>query len=405
MHIILFEDHLVAENRPITLMRPAFAVSVAATCLYDLARLYGSRVSCLVRAYLRPKVAEQFGSALPPSEETLFLNAALVPSFELIERLVQEVARGGNCVVRNGERVAAAYFDSLPAGYADQDERSITRFLLERDYRTVRMEWPLVSLPFEVIKHHQKYFVENIRRMTVGLTETRPGVFVGAGVKIHPTAVLETSEGPIVLRDGVTVGPFALMIGPLIVGSNSRIIERATIKEMVQIGHTCKIGGEIECSIIEPYANKQHHGFLGHSYVGSWVNLGAGTTNSDLKNTYGHVSVEHGGRRLQTDMQFLGCVIGDYSKTAINTSIFTGKIIGVSSFLYGFVGTNVPSFTNYARTFGQQTECVLDAAVRTQERMFARRKMPQGQADIALLEHVFQMTRDERSMPADQLSF
>ena len=153
------------------------------------------------------------------------------------------------------------------------------------------------------------------------------------------------------------VADFTYLVGPVHVGARSRIIERASLKEHVCIGETCKIGGEVEASIIESYTNKQHHGFLGHSWVGSWVNLGAGTSNSDLKNTYGEVRLEYPHRRVETGMQFLGCIIGDYAKSAINTSIFTGKIIGVSSMLYGFVGSNVPSFCNYARSFGQITEC------------------------------------------------
>ena len=104
-------------------------------------------------------------------------------------------------------------------------------------------------------------------------------------------------------------------------------------------------------------------------------------------------------------MQFLGCVLGDFSKTAINTSIFTGKVIGVSSHLYGFVGTNVPSFTNYARTFGQETEFVLESAVKTQARMFARRKVDEMPATVKLLTDMYEITRDERLMSTDQLAF
>ena len=95
--------------------------------------------------------------------------------------------------------------------------------------------------------------------------------------------------------------------------------------------------------------------------------MGAGTSNSDLKNTYGQVSIQHRGQRVDTGMQFFGCVIGDYSKTAINTSIFTGKIVGVSSFLYGLCGHECAEASpTYARLFGQETECVLEAAVKCQ---------------------------------------
>ena len=140
--------------------------------------------------------------------------------------------------------------------------------------------------------------------------------------------------------------------------------EHAALKDGVSLGHHTKVGGEVEASIIEPYSNKQHHGFLGHSYVGSWVNLGAGTCNSDLKNTYGTVNMEYGSidgkgsrdggvQKASTGMQFVGCFIGDYAKTAINTSIFTGKTIGACSMVYGFVTTNVPAFPTMPDSFGQ----------------------------------------------------
>ena len=88
----------------------------------------------------------------------------------------------------------------------------------------------------------------------------------------------------------VAVGPSCHMQGPIYVGPHSRINEHASIKEAVSLGHTTRVGGEVEASIIESYSNKQHYGFLGHSYVGSWINIGAGTSNSDLKNTYGTVN-------------------------------------------------------------------------------------------------------------------
>jgi glucose-1-phosphate thymidylyltransferase len=172
----------------------------------------------------------------------------------------------------------------------------------------------------------------------------------------------------------------------------------------VSIGHTTKIGGEVEASVIEPYTNKQHHGFLGHSYLGSWINLGAGTCNSDLKNTYGMVNVEHQGERIATGMQFVGCVIGDYSKSAINTSIFTGKTIGVCSMLYGFVISNVASFVNYARLFGQVAELPPDVMVATQRRMFQRRNVEQRPCDIQLLHDMYELSHEERQMDAEPLS-
>ena len=182
------------------------------------------------------------------------------------------------------------------------------------------------------------------------------------------------------------------------------MIEHSALKEQVALAHTTKVGGEVEASSIEPYTNKQHHGFLGHSYLGSWINLGAGTCNSDLKNTYGTISMNYADGKMATAMQFHGCIIGDYSKTAINTSIFTGKVIGCCSMVYGFVTRNVPSFVNYARSFGQCTELSVEVMAATQQRMFARRNVQQTSEHIELLRKMFELTRIERQMENEPLS-
>jgi glucose-1-phosphate thymidylyltransferase len=173
----------------------------------------------------------------------------------------------------------------------------------------------------------------------------------------------------------------------------------------VTLAHTTKIGGEVEASIVEPFTNKQHHGFLGHSYLGSWINLGAGTCNSDLKNTYGTVNMEYSLGKAATQMQFLGCIMGDYSKTAINTGIFTGKVIGVCSMMYGFVTSNVPSFVNYARLFGQVASLPPEVMVSTQQRMFARRDVAQRGCDIQLIYDMHRITQSERDRLGEALVF
>jgi glucose-1-phosphate thymidylyltransferase len=254
--------------------------------------------------------------------------------------------------------------------------------------------------PHEIVTWHMHEMPRSIeyRLSQKQYHELRPGVFVGSGVSIGEYASINTDEGPILLEDDVSVGPFCYLSGPVYAGHKTRVIEHAALKDGVSLGHTVKIGGEVEASVIEPYSNKQHHGFLGHSYLGSWINLGAGTCNSDLKNTYGKINVEYGEHRIPTGMQFFGCVMGDYSKTAINTGIFTGKIIGVCSMMYGFVTANVPSFVNYARLFGQTSALPADVMINTQQRMFARRKVEQRPCDRQLIEDMYNLTQDEREM-------
>lgn len=404
MQIILFEDHLIAELRPVILSRPAFAINMCGTNLYNLAKNKGKEISYIIRDYLKEITSREFPNQILKDKSLLFLNASLVPSVSILDEIFSKTKKGDAFLAQSDFRVAVAFFPNLKFNLTTQNERSITNFLRSQEYRLLEDHFPLINYPFDIIRYNPCYFEENLRYMKRNYRQVSPGVFVGKDVHIHPTVCLDSKEGTIVIENKATIGPLVYLKGPLYIGNNSKIIERTSIKEYSYISHTCKVGGEVESSIIESYSNKQHHGFLGHSYVGSWVNLGAGTSTSDLKNTYGDITVEYQGKKIPTGMQFLGCIIGDYSKTAINTSIFTGKIIGVSSYIYGFVTANVPSFSNYAKTFGQITEYYLDSAVRTQKRMFSRRGIKQEHLHIKLLEDIYETTRDERLMSTKELS-
>jgi UDP-N-acetylglucosamine diphosphorylase/glucosamine-1-phosphate N-acetyltransferase len=403
--IVLFEDHLLSDMNPITLTRPAFAVTCACANLYDITVLAGGGPpSWVVRGYLGAIAARRYPASPVGDGPKLFLNASIVPDMRYAPKFRELACAGRPFVATSGARVSAAF---LPAGTAFPQPlrpENVTPWLLELKLPLHEEElFHTFDHQFEVIKFLEPLFSSNLqhRLQAGGYREVKPGVFAADTVTIADSAVFHTGDGPVVLDEGVEIRDFAYFEGPVYVGARSRVIERASLKENVCVGETCKMGGEVEASVVESYTNKQHHGFLGHSYVGSWVNLGAGTSNSDLKNTYGDVRLEFPHRRVDTGMQFLGCIIGDYAKSAINTSIFTGKIVGVSSMLYGFIGSNVPSFCNYARAFGQITECPVDQAILIQKRMFERRGITQTPEDADLLRTVFELTRAERLITDD----
>jgi UDP-N-acetylglucosamine diphosphorylase/glucosamine-1-phosphate N-acetyltransferase len=158
--------------------------------------------------------------------------------------------------------------------------------------------------------------------------ESPDRVHIGRRAKVHPRAAISGDAGPVYISHDVTIGAFALVEGPCYIGPGSTVNPHAWLHGANSIGPVCKIGGEIDGCMIQGYSNKQHHGFLGHSHVGSWVNLGAGTTNSDLKNTYGAVRVPICGTEVDTGGPFFGAVIGDHVKTGINATIPTGAVLG-----------------------------------------------------------------------------
>ena len=153
------------------------------------------------------------------------------------------------------------------------------------------------------------------------------------GAAVEPGVVFDTRGGAIVLEQGVEVRHGTRLEGPLYAGERTRLLGghlRASV-----FGPRCSVKGEVSTTLMLGYANKSHDGFVGHSVVGHWVNLGAGTTTSNLKNTYGEISLDIAGVRLATGRQFLGSLIGDHAKTAIGSMLPTGAVVGAGANLFG----------------------------------------------------------------------
>ena len=171
------------------------------------------------------------------------------------------------------------------------------------------------------------------------------GVSVGEGAVIEPGAVLDTRNGPVIVDSGARVQAPCRIVGPAYIGRRSLVL--GGFLENVGIGPVCKVRGEVESTVFLGFANKAHDGFLGHSVVGQWVNLGAMTSNSDLKNTYGTVRVEVDGQMIDTGLTKAGCLLGDHVRTGIGTLLDTGTTLGAGSSLFGggIMPRDVPPFS------------------------------------------------------------
>jgi glucose-1-phosphate thymidylyltransferase len=418
MHIVAFEDHHVSRLYPITVGRPAYAISCGSFRLVDWLFRSAREANAALESQVRPHLVDlqrldfpQFSSERSAESSPLLLvNARLIPSVTSYRMLMRLIAVGETVAVHDNGSLAAAYIGAggPPPPPGDVLDHWLKYIANSISGKVAEAELPLklFEYPHDVVRHNLEMISENLseRLAENEYREIADGVFAAAGATLGQYCVVDASKGPVLLDEGAAVGPYSFLRGPAYLGKKARVIEHSAIKDAVCVGHTTKIGGEIEASIVEPYTNKQHHGFLGHSYLGSWINLGAGTSNSDLKNTYGHVKMEYRGEQVSTGMQFLGCIMGDYSKSAINTGIFTGKTIGCCSMLYGYVTTNVPSFVNYARLFGQVTELPPEVMIATQQRMFARRSVAQREADKSLIHAMYDLTRHERQLAGEPLA-
>lgn len=232
-----------------------------------------------------------------------------------------------------------------------------------------------------------------------GIRGSKSDVFVGRGTVIHPMVVLDAAEGPIYIDEEVEVHPFTRIEGPCFVGRKS-ILLGAKCREGNSIGPVCRVGGEVEESIIQGYSNKYHDGFLGHAYVGQWVNLGALTTNSDLKNDYSHVSVALDGHRpIDTGSTKVGSLIGDHTKTSIGTLFNTGAYVGAMA-LIAATGKPLPKFIP---SFAWFLEGVVTKGFgrrklyQTAKTAMGRRKLEWTEAEEAMWEEIFKITAPPRN--------
>lgn len=412
-NVIIFEDGLVGRLEPIALCRPAYAVTCGGLTLIDLVQAFEVPSQGVVRPHLEDIQQQDFarlGESVNAQDGVLCLNAQLVPHAAALDELGRWISRDTPAAAYQNDRLVAAALPpelgSRAAGLRNTTQ--LAEFLGPAASGLTKVTAPgeLLTYPHDLVRLHEQVTPSNLSWLTQHspYEEIRAGVYAAGKVQVHEQAVLDTETGPIVLSPGVRVGACAVMKGPISVGHDAVIREHSLITGPVSIGSHCKVGGEIGTSVIESCSNKQHAGFLGHAYLGSWVNLGAGTCNSNLKNTYGNIRMDYEDARVDTGMQFLGCVIGDYSRTAINTSIFTGKLIGVCSNIYGTVTQNVPSFANYAASFGQVTAHPPAVVTTTQRRVLARRGRTQRDCDAQLIRDLYELVGRRANLADEPLS-
>ncbi len=271
----------------------------------------------------------------------------------------------------------------LPPGMPSPGTEDLLRPRILPGSEPLEVEGTLLEEVWDLMGRSGEQLREDIPRHFPGYAaEEIPGCHIlgegllslGSGVKVDPGSVFDLRRGPIRLSDGVSVRSHTRLVGPAFIGSGSTLL--GGVLSEVTVGRVSKVRGEVESTVILGYSNKAHDGFLGHAYLGRWVNLGAFTTNSDLKNNYGPVRVGGSGGPRDTGMMKVGCFLGDHVKTGIGTLLNTGTVVGAGSNLFGGVmpPTWVPPFS-WGR--GEDlTEFHLEKFLEVAGRAMARRSVP-----------------------------
>ena len=200
--------------------------------------------------------------------------------------------------------------------------------------------------------------------------------------------IINDSDGIVIVDDTATIEPFSVLNGPLFIGKNTLIKSHSTISNSI-INHDCKVSGEIHSCIFQPYSNKAHDGFLGHSFIGSWANLGAGTTTSNLKNNYSSISIKWDGELIDTESIFFGSIIGEHVKTAIGTNLNTGTVIeiGCNIVSQSFPPRHIPAFSLFYKNKSMKIQ--FDNFCDTAEKAMQRRNKALSSSEKSILDSIY----------------
>jgi UDP-N-acetylglucosamine diphosphorylase/glucosamine-1-phosphate N-acetyltransferase len=401
MPIALFEDQHWRNFSPLTLTRATFDIKVGPKTFFEEFS-YASNApnALLVREYLQDITAERHNEcrvnpdSLDP--DTIFVNGLLHPATLDLPRLANI---NHSFAITSGNRLLVARLSKKATEYLQKcvekgKSANIKTLGVEKSTDTHITEG-LLSDPWDLIRVLENALaMQTVAEQSSDLHNAKvfgKHAVVTEGATIEDNTVLDARAGGIYIGPGAYISQ-SRIVGPAYIGSYTQV-KQFSIIEKSYIGRNCRIAGEIEHSIISDYSNKAHDGFLGHSYVGEWVNLGAMTTTSDLKMTYGKIRIQD----RDTGLDKLGSFFADMSKTSIGTLVYSGRKIGVSSHLHGLVSGDVPSFTIYGKGIGaKNVELELASAIETQRKMMPRRGQEMSKAYEKMIKDVFLLTRQER---------
>jgi UDP-N-acetylglucosamine diphosphorylase/glucosamine-1-phosphate N-acetyltransferase len=420
--LMVFEDERISDLHPLTLARPAWDLVCGILRLKEKL-LWGLQMAAVegpawrdfagdrldLRFHMRDYLSGGYGGAIEsyetgPTDSKL---ASLVNGRLLFDRGITRTidpAWEGRYVYR-GDLVWANVPADRLGDLRSQSGRPISAGAFS-DLESRPVDARLVRYPWDLIKATASEMEGDFRALgSTGVESDLPAgvhllgedrIRIGRSVNVSPGVVIDATAGPVSIDGEVTVMANAALQGPIHIGRGSIIKIGARIYGETSIGPGCKVGGEVGESTILGHTNKQHDGFLGHSYICEWVNIGAGTDTSDMKNNYSTVRVGPPGREEDSGELFVGLFIGDHSKCGIGTTFNTGSVVGVCCNVFGagYPPKYIPSFC-WGGSAGF-TEHDLEKAVRTAGKVMQRRGKGLDARWESILRRVFQASAEER---------
>jgi UDP-N-acetylglucosamine diphosphorylase / glucose-1-phosphate thymidylyltransferase / UDP-N-acetylgalactosamine diphosphorylase / glucosamine-1-phosphate N-acetyltransferase / galactosamine-1-phosphate N-acetyltransferase len=410
--ICLFEDEKWFNLNPLVYFIPSYELRCGILTLKRKVEKHfnGDKVLIHSRRYLAETLIGQLYTNILfdsyYSEEWIFINGRVIADDQLVKTInsLKE-----DTILKHNDTVIAAFLgkESVKQLFAENNEFPDFNKLANIPVKNVNTRY--IAYPWDLVKYNGEEIVNdykminadtenNMKNFEGVIFHNRNHIFLGTRCEIEPYVFLNAEKGPIYIGDNVKIYSHTSIEGPAFIGHNSVIKTHTSIYNNTSIGPVSKVGGEIENSIIHSYTNKQHYGFLGHSYLGQWINLGAGTTNSDLKNNYSNIRVKYNNDDIDTGMTFLGALIGDNTKTAIGTRLTTGSLIGACCNIIsdGIAPNFLAPFTWLHKD--EYLEYDLNKIIETTKLVYSRRGIIFTDSDSKLIREVYKYVQSQNKV-------
>jgi UDP-N-acetylglucosamine diphosphorylase/glucosamine-1-phosphate N-acetyltransferase len=395
MNYILFGAQSRPHLLPFTFIRPLADIRVG---MLTIREKWEKHLGAVTSNLTEPYLSEKF--PLVKKEDNVLINGSVFPN----ARLVQEISKlKPNQTLISGEVLIAHRLRSKDIDNLDMELlEAVTPMETKGEIKKLSRLWEILSLngtalleDFELVTKGRKS-----QPIPAHVQVLAPeNVFIEEGARVEMVTI-NASEGPVYIGKDAHIMDGALLRGPLAVCEGAVVKMGARIYGNSVIGPFSKIGGEMIESVVFGYSNKFHDGFLGHSVIGEWCNLGAGTNASNLKNNYEMVRLWDYEEEsfVSTGLQFCGTFMGDHSKCGINTMFNTGTVIGINAQVFGsgFMRNFIPSFT-WGSVAGT-SPVDIEKAVQVAKRVYARRGKNFDEVDVRILKDVFDQTFSYRKL-------
>jgi UDP-N-acetylglucosamine diphosphorylase/glucosamine-1-phosphate N-acetyltransferase len=389
MNYILFDDARRSNFLPLTFTRPIADIRFGILTIREKWEKYlGEKTSSLTENYLRKKFP------LLKEPDNVLINGAICPNPELIAEINK--LQPNQALIKNDIVIAMRLTEQELEKSGTNETGNVTEFPTEVSFAELLNVWDIFSKNDLAIREDFELLTQGRKSQQFGSAAhivNPENIFIEKGAKIG-FAVLNASNGPIYIGENSEVMEGSFIRGPFALCDSSVVKIGAKIYGPTTIGPYSKVGGEVNNSVIFGYSNKAHDGFLGHSVLAEWCNLGADTNTSNLKNTYDTIRLWNYAEQtfVDTGLQFCGLIMGDHSKSGINTMFNTGTVVGVSSNVFGgnFQRNFVSSFA-WGGYSGFSTYDV-NKAIKVAEAVYKRRNMEFSDTDKEVFKNVFNIT-------------